>query len=86
VLPSAAITFISSQIAVEPEKPLFVGCTERASQPGGICRNVIDVDETLIKITTADTVVTARLPLTLTFLLRRRRLLEWHRSHRPRWP
>ena len=61
-------------------KSLFVGCTERASQPGRICRNVIDVDETLIKITIADTVVTARLadnatardlaaqlPLTLTF-------------------
>jgi hypothetical protein len=64
----------------EGEKPLFLGCTERASQAGGICRNVIDVDETPIKITIADTVVTARLadnatardlaaqlPLTLTF-------------------
>ena len=116
-----------------------MGCTERASQAGGICRNVIDMDETPIKITIADTVVTARLadnatardlaaqlPLTLTFkdfnqvekiatlprrlsidgvpagadpdigdigyyapsgdlgvLLRRCRLLEWHRSHRP---
>jgi hypothetical protein len=38
-----------------------VGCTERASQPGRICRNVIDVDETPIKITIADTVITARL-------------------------
>ena len=37
------------------------GCTTRASQPGRICRNVIDVDETPIKITIADTVVTARL-------------------------
>ena len=57
-----------------------MGCTERASQAGGICRNVIDVDETPIKITIADTVLTARLadnatardlvaqlPLTLTF-------------------
>jgi hypothetical protein len=56
------------------------GCTERASQPGRICRNVIDVDETPIEITIADTVITARLtgnatardlaaqlPLTLTF-------------------
>ena len=38
-----------------------VGCTDRASQPGRICRNVIDVDETPIKITIADTVMTARL-------------------------
>jgi hypothetical protein len=115
-----------------------VGCTERASQPGRICRNVIDVDETPIKITVADTVIMARLAdnatardlaaqlPTLTFkdfnhvekvatlprrlstdsapagadpdigdigyyaplgnlgvLLQRRRLLEWHRSHRP---
>jgi hypothetical protein len=49
-------------------------------QPGRICRNVIDVHETPIKITIADTVITARLadnatardlaaqlPLTLTF-------------------
>jgi hypothetical protein len=56
------------------------GRTDRASQPGRICRNVIDVDETPIKITVADTVITARLadnatardladqlPLTLTF-------------------
>jgi hypothetical protein len=43
------------------EKPLLFGCTERASQPGRICRNVIDVDETPIKITIADTVVTAQL-------------------------
>ena len=57
-----------------------VGCTDKASQPGRICRNVIDVDETPIKITIADTVITGRLadnttardlaaqlPLTLTF-------------------
>ena len=57
-----------------------VGWTDRASQPGRVCRNVIDVDETPIKITIADTVITARLadnatardlaaqlPLTLTF-------------------
>lgn len=63
----------------EGETPVL-GCTERASHAGGICRNVIDVDETPIKITIADTVVTARLvdnatardlaaqlPLTLTF-------------------
>jgi hypothetical protein len=39
---------------------LLFGCTERASQPGRICRNVIDVDETPIKITIADTLVTAQ--------------------------
>jgi hypothetical protein len=32
-----------------------------ASQPGRICRNVIDVDERPIKITIADKVITARL-------------------------
>jgi hypothetical protein len=61
-------------------KASVLGCTERASHAGGICRNVIDVDETPIKITIADTVVSARLadnatardlaaqlPLTLTF-------------------
>jgi hypothetical protein len=37
------------------------GCTERASQPGGLRRTVIDVDETPIKITIVDTVITARL-------------------------
>ena len=36
-----------------------VGCTDRASQPGTMCRNVIEVDETSIKITIADTVITA---------------------------
>jgi hypothetical protein len=61
-------------------RPSSQGCTTRASQPGRICRNVIDVDETPIKITIDDTVITARLadnatahdlaaqlPLTLTF-------------------
>jgi len=52
------ITFMSSQ---EIAGRASVGCTERASQPGRNCRNVIDVDETPIKITIADTVVTARL-------------------------
>jgi hypothetical protein len=75
------MTFMSSQeIAAPSGENLFLGCTERASHAGGICRNVIDVDETPIKITIADTVVTARLvdnatardlaaqlPLTLTF-------------------
>jgi hypothetical protein len=37
------------------------GCTDRPSQPGPICRNVIIVEETPIKITIADTVITARL-------------------------
>ena len=75
------MTFMSSQEIAAPkgETPVL-GCTERASHAGGICRNVIDVDETPIKITIADTVVTARLvdnatardlaaqlPLTLTF-------------------
>jgi hypothetical protein len=71
---------MSSQEIAAPSEPLLLGCIERASQPGGICRNVIDVDETPIKIIIADTVVTARLadnatardlaaqlPLTLTF-------------------
>jgi hypothetical protein len=73
---------MSSQEIATPrgENPCALGCTERASHAGGICRNVIDVDETPIKITIADTVVTARLadnatardlaaqlPLTLTF-------------------
>jgi hypothetical protein len=57
-----------------------VGCTDRASQPVRICRSVIDVHETPIKISIGDTVITARLtdnatardlaaqlPLTLTF-------------------
>ncbi len=57
-----------------------VGCTDRASQPSWIRRNVADVDETPINIIIADTVITARLadnatardlvaqlPLTLTF-------------------
>ena len=75
------MTFMSSQEITAPSgENLFLGCTERASHAGGICRNVIDVDETPIKITIADTVVTARLadnatardlaaqlPLTLTF-------------------
>ena len=52
------ITFMSSQ---EIAGRASVGCTERASQPGRNCHNVIDVDETPIKITIADTVVTARL-------------------------
>ena len=60
-------------------KPLL-GRSDRAFQPGRICRNVIDVEETPIKITIAGTVITARLadnatardvaaqlPLTLTF-------------------
>ena len=34
-----------------------------------MCHNVIDVREPLIKIATADTVITARLPLTLTFVV-----------------
>src|SRR5215217_8871023 len=38
------------------------GCmAERAFQPDRICRNVIDLDETPIKITITDTVITARL-------------------------
>jgi hypothetical protein len=61
-------------------RSLCCWCTDKASQPGRMCRNVIDVDETPIKITIADTVMTARLadnatardlaaqlPLTLTF-------------------
>jgi hypothetical protein len=56
------MTFMSSQeIAAPRGRTLFLGCTERASQPRGICRNVIGVNETPIKITIADTVVTARL-------------------------
>lgn len=75
------MTFMSSQEITAPSgENLFLGCTERASHAGGICRSVIDVGETPIKITIADTVVTARLvdnatardlaaqlPLTLTF-------------------
>jgi hypothetical protein len=45
VPPSAAITCI-----FQDRGPERVGCTERASQPGRICRTVSDVDETLIKI------------------------------------
>jgi hypothetical protein len=37
-----------------------VGRTDRASQPGRICHNVVGVDETPIKITIADMVITAR--------------------------
>ncbi len=78
---SRTITFMSSRRSrPRAGKASVVGCTERASHPGRICRNVIDVDETPIKITIADTVITARLannasardlaaqlPLTLTF-------------------
>ena len=74
------ITFMSPGERGPQSGKASVGCTDRASQPGRICRNVIDVDETPIKITIADTVITARLadnatardlaaqlPLTLTF-------------------
>ena len=78
---SRTITFISSRRSrPRSGKASVVGCTGRASQPSRICRNVSDVDETPIKITIADTVITARLadnatardlaaqlPLTLTF-------------------
>jgi hypothetical protein len=36
------------------------GCTDRASQVSKICRNVTDVSATPIKITIAETVITAR--------------------------
>jgi hypothetical protein len=57
-----------------------MGCTERASNRGTACRNVSAVDETPIKVTIGDRLITARLadnatardlagqlPLTLTF-------------------
>jgi hypothetical protein len=43
--------FISSRRRGRGAGGTSVGCTDRASQPGRICRNVIDVHETPMKIT-----------------------------------
>jgi hypothetical protein len=56
------ITFMSSRRSrPEREKPLLLGVLRGHPKPGRTCRNVIDVDETPIKITIADTVITAPL-------------------------